>query len=47
VVRARRGERERERCLVFNLKQVEDVIWDSFKCASFLIIFSIMLLYQK
>jgi hypothetical protein len=39
--------RERERCLVFNLKQVEDVIWDSFKCASFLIIFSIMLLYQK
>jgi hypothetical protein len=38
-------ERERERCLVFNLKQVEDVIWDSFKCASFLIIFSIMLLY--
>jgi hypothetical protein len=26
VVRARRGERERERCLVFNLKQVEDVI---------------------
>jgi hypothetical protein len=39
--------RERERCLVFNLKQVGDVIWDSFKCASFLIIFSIMLLYQK
>ena len=43
----RSGERERERCLVFNSKQVADVIWDLFKYATFLIICLIMLLYQK
>jgi len=34
-----RSEEGRERCLVFNSKQVADVICYLFNCASFLIIF--------